>query len=177
MLSPIIISLLGFASLALTQTANIDFYTDDNVCLTGLFETCVGLRPNVCCALASNQRATCMDFITDTPSAIAAAFSSQGGNQCALIIVLLESGVCVCPTGSPVISGGSWGGSGRDQDDFNETCEETIGPNAFGWKENNLTWMVYEEDGATYTNVAEAIANGTSNSDIGKFIKKHGQQV
>lgn len=49
--------------------------------------------------------------------------------------------------------------------------------NVFGWSENDSTWTVHKDDDATYTNVAQAIANGTSKSDIGKYIKQHGQKA
>ncbi|KAH0490067.1 hypothetical protein TgHK011_001551 [Trichoderma gracile] len=117
-----------------------------------------------------------MDFATTTPGGIGTAFSSQAGNQCGVVLERLLSGVCVCPNGFPVISGGDWNTSTTRLEADDKPCE-TVEPNAFGWTENDSTWMVYNEDNATYTNVAEAVANGTANSDIGKFIKEHGQQV
>ncbi|KAK1243020.1 hypothetical protein MKX08_005832 [Trichoderma sp. CBMAI-0020] len=177
MVSHTLISLLGFASMVLAQVANINFYENDDLCRSGLFASCTNLPQNECCALASNQLATCMDFATTTPNGIATAFSSQAGNQCAVVLERLISGVCVCPTGVPVISGGSWNTSETRQENGNKSCEKKVQPNAFGWSENDSTWMVYKEDNATYTNVAEAIANGTSKNDISKFIKNHGQEV
>ncbi|EGR53042.1 uncharacterized protein TRIREDRAFT_103174 [Trichoderma reesei QM6a] len=177
MLSHTLISLLGLAATALSQTANINFYDTDDICRSGLFASCTNLPPNSCCALASNQLATCMDFATTTPGGIGTAFSSQGGNQCAVVLERLSSGVCVCPNGFPVISGGSWNTSASRRSMDDKPCETTIQPNAFGWTENESTWMVYNEDEATYTNVADAVANGTAKTDIGKFIREHGQQV
>ncbi|PTB62259.1 hypothetical protein BBK36DRAFT_1129790 [Trichoderma citrinoviride] len=176
MLSYTLISLLGLASTALTQVANINFYENDDVCQSGLFASCIDLAPNTCCALAPNQLATCMDFATTTEGGIGTAFSSQAGNQCGVVLERLDSGVCVCPTGFPVISGGNWNTSTSRLEARDTPCEP-VAPNAFGWTENDSTWMVYKEDNATYTNVAEAMANGTANSDIAKFIMEHGQQV
>ncbi|KAH8127662.1 hypothetical protein FP744_10008345 [Trichoderma asperellum] len=117
-----------------------------------------------------------MDFASDDNRGIATAFGSQFSNQCAIVIEQLESGVCVCPTGTPIISGGSWATASRKRDD-DESCEETMEANVIGWSENGSTWTVHKDDDATYTNIVQAIANGTSKSDIGKFIKEHGQKA
>ncbi|PTB43649.1 hypothetical protein M441DRAFT_135076, partial [Trichoderma asperellum CBS 433.97] len=71
--------------------------------------------------------------------------------------------------------GGNWKiGATRDE----EPWEETVDTNAFGWIESQSTWMVHkEDDNATYTKIAKAIANGVNKTDIGKLVKEHGEEV
>lgn len=121
--------LSSVVSTAFVQEANINFYNDDNDCQTGLFESCVGLSPGVCCALQQGRLAICMDFATTTLRGVATAFSSQFGNQCAIILAKLDSGVCNCPTGTPVITGGSWQIVSDKREE--SSCEKTVEPNAF----------------------------------------------
>ncbi|RFU79998.1 hypothetical protein TARUN_2220 [Trichoderma arundinaceum] len=163
----------SYLSLALAQRANINFYDEADLCRSGLVTSCTGLPPGVCCR--ANTLAICMDFASDDRSGIATAFSSQAGNPCAIVLESLLSGVCVCPTGFAVISGGSWRRSSRRRRDDGD-CEETVDPDTFQWTEDGETWTVHNDDIAIFTEISEAVANSTNRNDIGKLIKEHGKK-
>ncbi|KAL6909190.1 hypothetical protein GGI43DRAFT_394825 [Trichoderma evansii] len=96
------------------------------------------------CGLPSKFLATCMYFTT-TPRGIVTAYSTQFVNQCALPRESTLSGICICPTIVPVISGGDWRIQAKRD---GETCDEVVEPNAYGWNEDGLTWMVHKDDTA-----------------------------
>ncbi|EHK43603.1 hypothetical protein TRIATDRAFT_32903 [Trichoderma atroviride IMI 206040] len=160
-------------SVALAQTATLQFFNEDTVCASGLFAECMNLPPGECCFIGS--LATCANWQADNGAdGIASWFLANNENQCGIIIVSAANNVCVCPDGDPIISAGNWAVV-EGAIDENEDCNP-VGPDVFGWKEENgATWRLHQKDNtAVFDQVAEAIANNSTDQHIGDLIKEHG---
>lgn len=160
-------------SLALAQTATLQFFNQDTVCASGLFAQCTGLPTNDCCFIGG--LATCVNWQADNgANGVASWFLANNQNQCGVIIVSAENNVCVCPDGDPIVSAGNWALAGRAISE-NEDCNP-VGPDVFGWKEENgATWLLHQEDNtAVFDQVTEAIAKNSTDQHISDLIKEHG---
>ncbi|KAH8126338.1 hypothetical protein FP744_10003573 [Trichoderma asperellum] len=163
-------------SLALAQTATIQFFEQDTACASGLFAECTDLPPGDCCFIQG--LATCASFQTNNGvDGLAAIFVTSNQNACGIVLELLESGVCACPNGAPIISAGNWQLVGGVVNE-NNACNP-VSPDVLGWKENGATWVLHQKDNtAVFDQVTEAIGHKSADQDkIGNLIKEHGVEI
>lgn len=164
-------------SLALAQSATINFFNEDTACQSGFFAQCANLPPGECCIVPG--LATCGLFVSSDGSGIGQFFLEENGNACGILIIQSDSGVCVCPDGDPIISAGSWVQTSASARDTDDGCKQ-VTADVLGWKdEGGATWMLYKDDDTTaFAKITEAIANDSTNQDgIGSMIKEYGNKV
>ncbi|KAK1252286.1 hypothetical protein MKX08_003473, partial [Trichoderma sp. CBMAI-0020] len=134
-------------SVALAQTANLQFFSQDTACSTGLFAQCTNLPPDQCCFLVG--LATCANWQSaNGVNGVAHWFLANSQNPCGILIISALN---------------------------NEDCTP-VGPDVFGWKEEDgATWLLHQKDNtAVFDQVTEAIAKNSSDQQIGDLIKEHG---
>ncbi|KAL9488012.1 hypothetical protein ACSS6W_000289 [Trichoderma asperelloides] len=171
-----LLTLSSLFSLTFAQTATIQFFGDDTACASGLFASCTNLPPDECCFIQG--LATCANFQTNNGvDGLATLFVTSAQNPCGIILESLESGVCACPNGDPIISAGGWQVVGGVVDE-NKACN-SVSPDVLGWKENGATWVLHQKDNtAVFDQVAEAIGHKSADQDkIGNLIKEHGVEI
>lgn len=179
------VALLTVLLLGPSQTAAapdiVLFDNNDGPCsLQSPYEMCRDLAQTACCH-GFGHLWTCA-YLDSDGQEVLHAYSTQFGDHCRIPIESALANICICPTGTIVISGARWNYQSSGKHDINrrgvadfggadEPCTETMTPNAVGVHVNGTRFVVSKAaDPAGFALVHEMLAKGSDKAAITEWI-------
>lgn len=137
--------------------------------------------PQAACCHGGGYLWTCA-YLDSDGQEVLHAYSTQFGDHCRIPIESALANICICPTGTIVISGARWNYQANGKHDINgggvsaiggaeEPCTEMMMPNAVGVHVNGTRLVVSKATDPTgFALVREMLVKGSDKAVITEWI-------